>query len=103
MNTTNQNEREKSPFVLKWREYPDEEGNTVYQAASPYTDGDGDPFYFRIRQRLADNRREFYEASDTEVRRWRSAPRTWASIQEAKDAMQDDANEIVRDCIGSQQ
>jgi len=82
-------------FALSWHEEYDNDDNSIYEAASPYHD-DGSPFYFRIRQRLRDNKHEFYEASDAEVMMDEEDPRTWPTLEEAKAAMQTDADDIVR-------
>lgn len=104
MNTqqnTNMNPVEStSLFHLSWREECCDEGdNSIYEAASPYYD-DGSPFYFRIRQRLRDNKHEFYEASDSEVMMDDEDPRTWESLDAAKAAMQADADDMVREHSG---
>jgi hypothetical protein len=87
-------------FALSWEEEYDDDDNSIYEAASPYHD-DGSPFCFRIRQRLRDNKHEFYEDSDAEVMRDGDDPRTWSTLDEAKAALQADANDIVRECSGA--
>lgn len=83
-------------FVLSWHEEYDDDDNSIYEAASPYHD-DGSPFYFRIRQRLRDNKHEFYEASDAEVMMDEDDPRIWESLEAARAAMQTDADDIMRE------
>lgn len=82
-------------FSLSWDEQYDDDDNSIYEAASPYHD-DGSPFYFRIRQRLRDNKHEFVEDSDAEVMMDEEDPRTWETLDAAKAAMQTDANDIVQ-------
>lgn len=84
-------------FPLRWEEMWDEESeydNHLWEAPSPYHD-DGSPFMFRIRQRLREDKHEFYEASDAEVMMDEDEPRSWETLDEAKAAMQKDADDIV--------
>ena len=104
MNTPENTDRDSAEstalFALSWHEDYDDDDNSMYEAASPYHN-DGSPFYFRIRQRLRDNKHEFYEASDAEVMMDEEDPRTWATLNEAKAAIQADANDIVREYSGA--
>lgn len=85
---------------LHWSEEFDDNDNSIWEAASPFGDGsDGeqlDPFYFRLKQRLVANRIEWYDASDADImsKDDEADPRTWATLEEAKAAFQQDDNEI---------
>lgn len=68
--------------------------NHLWEASSPCHD-DGSPFMFRICQRLREDKHEFYEASDAEVMIDEEEPRSWETLDEAKAAMQTDADDIV--------
>lgn len=85
-------------FPLRWDEVWDEEAeydNHQWESASPYHD-DGRPFMFRIRQRLREDKHEFFEASDAEAMMDEEDPRFWPTLEEAKAALQQDADDIVR-------
>ena len=70
-----------------------EEDNHYWEAASIYHD-DGTPFYFRIKQRLREDKHEFYEASDAEVMEDENEPRIWGSLVAAKKGLQATHEEI---------
>lgn len=85
-------------FPLRWDEVWDEESeydNHKWESASPYHD-DGSPLMFRIRQRLREDKHEFFEASDAEVMMDEEDPRFWPTLEEAKAALQQDADDIVK-------
>ena len=52
--------------VNNWTEHYDDNDNCYWEAPSPFADQSEDPFYFRIRQRLCDNRIEYFDASDAD-------------------------------------
>lgn len=83
---------------LRWTEDTDDDGNSFWEAPSPFGDGaDGDildPFYFRLKQHLVENSIQWYEASDAEAMRDEGNPRGWATLEEAKAAIQKDDDEI---------
>lgn len=51
---------------LQWKELSDDDGNSYYEASSPYHN-DGAPIMWRLRQKLRDNRIMLYEDHDTEL------------------------------------
>ena len=64
-----------------WVETWDDDDNSIWESPSPYYE-DGSPFYWRLMQRLVDNRIEWYDASDAELRG--DTHKTWTSLTEAK-------------------
>lgn len=72
---------------LIWREEQDDNDLTEWSAASIYHD-EGDAFMFRIKEKLIGNGPNvtYHEASDAEL--MLQEPRTWESLQVAKDALQ---------------
>jgi hypothetical protein len=78
---------------LEWIEDWDEDGNSIYEANSPFYD-DGTHFKFRIKQRLANNRIEFYDASDAECS---LGGESWPTLAKAKAAMQKASNGILKE------
>ena len=82
-----------------WSETWDDEDNSVWEAAGPYTDeGGSSEFQWRLRQRLRDNKVEWVEDSDAELMMDEEDPRTWTSIGEAKAAMAQDHSDILATC-----
>ena len=79
---------------LIWHEEYDENDNTIWEAAAPYADECGSPFYFRIKQKLEDNKRIFYDASDEDIRG--DYRRDWESIDEAKTDLEKDNESIIK-------
>ena len=65
-----------------WVETRDDDDNSIWEAPSPYCD-DGSPFYWRLMQRLVDNRIEWYDASDAELVGDGNGE-TWTSLAEGK-------------------
>lgn len=93
-------DRKKDPkkpesFPLVWFTDCDEDGNTIWEAASPYND-EGTPFYYRIRQRLYNDKIEYYEDSD-DILVNDDSDGAWDSLDEAKDQMQKEANVSVKE------
>lgn len=83
-------------MVLEWREDTDELDNTFWEAASFWTN-DGDPFYYRIRQRLEGDRVVFYDDSTSEIK----TNYCWETVDAAKCAMQR-ADDHARKCEESE-
>jgi hypothetical protein len=53
---------------LTWAEIFDDDENSIWEAPSAFLDGeDGAPFMWRLKQRLANSRIEWYCASDPEL------------------------------------
>ena len=68
---------------MEWLEDVDRFDNTMWVALSPYVyDEAGDPMMWRLKCRLRENRREWYEAHDAELLGRRR--RSWVSLHEAK-------------------
>lgn len=72
---------------LEWHSELDEHDNEYLEAPSPYQD-DGGTFSWRLRQRLENNRIEWYDDSDTELG-GRDTGAFWLTQQEAMKAIQD--------------
>ena len=72
---------------LIWRDAQDDDSLTEWSAASIYHD-DGDAFMFRIKEQPlgAGFTVRYIETSDAEL--MLQAPRTWESLQVAKDTLQ---------------
>lgn len=79
---------------LDWTEDYDNDDNSIYEADSPYHD-DGISFKFRIKQRLVNNRIEFYDASDAECS---LGGESWPTLKKAKAAMEKAYDTILREC-----
>lgn len=77
-----------------WTESFDDDDNSIWEAPSPYH-YDGSPFYWRLKQRLFDNRHEWYEAHDLELMPTDGEVRTWATGTEAMDAIAQDHRDII--------
>ena len=77
---------------LEWVRPDDEHGNEYLVAESPLQD-DGTSFCWRLRQRLRDNRVEWYDDSDDEllfdvaVGVWPSQEKAIAATQKSHDAL----------------
>ena len=84
---------------LNWEEYYDDWGNTYWEAPGIYTDELGSPdFYYRIRQRLEDNKIYYYEDSSPEL--WLE-PRShlrdvWGNVEDAKYDMYRDNTQNIK-------
>lgn len=86
----------------QWTELFDDMDNSYFEARSPYHD-EGSPIMWRLRQRLAGNEIEWYEAHDAELMDVLEG--TWKTIEEAKQAIaeahqniiSDTANELLED------
>jgi hypothetical protein len=80
---------------LEWQSDLDEEGNTYWYASSPYAEEeDGCPFAWQLKQRLKDNKIQWYEDHDPEL--MASDPeRSWACIDQAKSDVEKDHFEIM--------
>ena len=92
--TTVTNNEEMSP---KWREYFDDDDNSVWEALSPYHDG-GSPIYWRFKQRLCDNWIEWYEAYDSELMST-DGPDFWVSLDTAKAMIAAAHRRIIRQIV----
>ena len=51
---------------IAWHEDWDDDDNSIWEGASPYHD-DGSPIYWRLKQRLVENKIEWYAAHDAEL------------------------------------
>ncbi len=67
--------------MLEWNESFDDNDNSIWEAASPFIDRDGDSFVWRLKQRLYDNQIEWHAAHDAEVG---GNGEVWASLEDAK-------------------
>jgi hypothetical protein len=63
---------------LNWSDEPDAYGNTEWCASGPYTEG----FTWRLRQRISENKIEWFEAHDAEL--LSRKPESYSTIEEAK-------------------
>lgn len=77
---------------INWHDERDDDDNTVWVGASPYTDG-GDAIYWRLKQRLRGNRIEWYAAHDAEL--GGETGDSWLCVDDAKDACQKAHEEII--------
>ena len=84
---------------LEWSTTYDDLDNTEWEADSLYHD-DGSHFKFRIKQRLENDRIEFYCDSDGELT-GTGGGEFWLSLVEAKAAMQK-ANDNIANEIGNE-
>jgi hypothetical protein len=81
-----------------WTETFDFDGNSMLEAASPYTDSEGSTeFYWRLKQRFVKNRIEWYEDSDAELIPDPESPRSWLSLEVAKTQIANEEAEIISD------
>ena len=80
------------PSKLEWEEDTDDQDNTIWYAASLYHD-DGVTFWFRICQRLEDNRIVYYDNSTSEI----ATDGCWLTLQDAQEAMQSYNDAIARE------
>lgn len=83
-------------FELDWTIDYDDNDNDIWEAISPYAWEEDGPMVFRIKQRLVNNKIEFYEASDAELI-YDDVSREWDSLEQAKADMQQDADDIVEE------
>ncbi len=76
--------------AIDWQEDFDDDDNSIWCGCSPYTtDADGPPnVYWRLKQRLRDNKIEWYEAHDSELLPDPRFPECWPDIEAAKAAVQ---------------
>lgn len=79
---------------LEWTEHFDDNDNSYWEALSPYTN-DGPPIMWRIRQRLGDNRIEYYEDHDQEL--LQHAPDYWITLGDAQEAIEKAHRNIIED------
>jgi hypothetical protein len=92
---------------LDWTRHRDDYDNVFLEAESPYYD-QGTVFHWRLRQRLANNQREWWDDSDAELGgRGDGAPPYWntqasaeAAIQKAHDAI---LSKIANETISSEE
>jgi hypothetical protein len=77
-------------LTLTWTETEDHIGNTIWTAESSY-----DGFFFRIYQKLAENRIEFWDGSDSELNGGEAG--FWLSIAEAKSVLEAANRSILQD------
>lgn len=85
---------------VQWDEGYDDNDNSYWVAPSPFHD-DGVHFAWRLRQRLVGNKIEWYAAHDSELGGDCNGI-TWRSIEEAKAAVQEAHDDIIRTECGSQ-
>lgn len=85
---------------IQWFEDFDDNGNTTWEGSSPFHD-DGVHFMWCIRQRLVGNKIEWYAAHDSELGGECNGV-TWPTIEEAKAAVQDAHDDIIRTECGPQ-
>ena len=83
--------------AITWDEDFDDNDNSIWVGASPYTT-DSDPeavpdVYWRLKQRLVSNRIEWYADNDAEL--GGKTGETWQTIEEAKSACQSAHNHIL--------
>jgi hypothetical protein len=96
--TTSATARNMKSIHLDWSEDFDNDDNSIFEAASPYLDGEeGSPFQWRIRQQLKGNKIVWFESSDLELIADPEYPREWATLEEAKKALQKDHAEILKE------
>lgn len=81
---------------LNWNEEFDDEDNSIWEASSPWHD-DGGTFQWRIKQRLRDNKHEYYDASDEELRDTSFDEETWESLFEAQQYFQKENDDLVEE------
>lgn len=79
-----------------WSETFDFDDNSMWEAASPYTDDGGSPeFYWRLKQRLVKDKIEWYDASDADLVADPESPRTWETLEAAKADIAKDHADII--------
>lgn len=89
----------KTIHALRWTETWDDDDNSIWEATGPYTDETGCPDGdWRIRQRLRNNKVEWYEDSDAELMMDAEHPRTWPSRQAAMKAITQEHADILATC-----
>lgn len=82
--------------MLEWISEEDDDYNTIWEAASPYTDGDGgSPFMFRLAQMVRNNCIWWVSRSDEECGGDLDGP--WQSIEDAKKACQEATDTIIHE------
>lgn len=80
----------------RWTEEFDDHDNSSWEAASPY-EVDESLLYWRLKQRLVNNKIEWVEAHDCELMAGEpDPPDSWATIEEAKTAIAVKHAEIAR-------
>lgn len=88
--------------AINWNEEFDDNDNSIWVGASPYC-ADSDPaaapdIYWRLKQRLSNNRIEWYAAHDSEL--GGETGDFWLSLDEAKKACQESHDHIiVTECV----
>lgn len=86
--------------AIRWNEEFDDDDNSVWTGASPYTT-DSDPgaapdVYWRLKQRLRNNAVEWYSAHDAEL--GGETGESWSTLDGAKAACQE-AHDNIEDLI----
>jgi len=83
---------ENMPKQYKWFECFDEYENSIWTLTSPYEEG----FTFRLKQRLFNNKIEWVENHDAELRgaEW---PEFWSDLSEAKATIERCYENILQD------
>lgn len=79
---------------IQWTELLDDDDNTCLEAPSPYTN-DGDPIMWRLRQRLINNKKQWYECHDSEL--MDILPDFWRTLKKAKKAIQEAHDGIIQE------
>ena len=88
--------------AIRWDEDFDDNDNSIWVGASPFT-ADSDPeavpdIYWRLRQRLANNRIEWYADHDAEL--GGETGEWWESLEEASAACQTAHDNIIAtECV----
>lgn len=77
---------------VRWDQDSDDNGNDVWIASSPYEEG----FMWRLKQRLVDNKIEWYEAHDAELI-GSDGPLSWSTLEEAQAAIDEAHANIIAD------
>ena len=81
--------------AIDWYEELDADGNSVWVGASPFSsDVDSGPkIYWRLRQRLSNNRIEWFASHDSEL--GGDTGDFWLTLEEAKSACQEGHDNII--------
>lgn len=90
----------KSMKKITWDKEYDDDDNTIWVAASPYTDEDGAPeFFWRLKQRLRDDKIEWYEAHDAELLNIPEWGEIWTDLDKAKCYIETEHDKIFADSL----
>ena len=81
--------------MLTWIKEYDDDSNTEWMAASPYGEDDGFPYYWRLSQRLENDKIIWYENHDLDI--LDDAPCDFDTLEEAKQYIEDRHTEITNE------